>query len=378
MSVNAGEVYIDVGARLDKLDAGLGQAKTKAVESAKGIGIDFGAKFSEQAKGVIGQLAGPMIGAQLAKGIASVLRSESDMPTAILDALKQIPFVGAFADLGSAVYEATFGAADKAAADLITKQQAARDSVLRGRGEARKEEAAGEAAAGAATIEAERLRTQQELNDIRARGDAKAIADAEYKLKLDQLDLELQLKLAAEDVSDVELNALLKLNAEKRKLYAQERDQRIRDAASVAEKERESAERQAQQERERSEQRRQSAEDALRRARITREEAGKDDDTQLRRRMRALDMERDLREAASEEEKNAIRERYALEEETAGIKARAAAAAGQSFAAGSAQTALGTFTFDPYPPATQRALDERMAKATEEVAKLIKESGGFM
>lgn len=375
MSVNAGEVYIDVGANLGKLDAGLAQAKEKSVAAGKSAGFDFGAKFGEQAKGIVGQLAGPMIAATLAKGIASVLRSDQDMPTAILDAVKTIPFVGAFADLGSAIYEATFGAADKAAEDLVAKQTAARDSMLRAAGERRKEEAAGETAAGGMVVEAERLRMQQELNDVRAKGDAKAIADAEYKLKLDQLDMELQLKLANEDVSDVELNALLRLNAEKRKLYAQERDQRIRDAEEVAAKEAEAAEKAAEMERKRVEDRRQSAADATERARIEREEAGKEDDTQLRKRLRALDLERQLRDAASEEEKNAIRERFRLEDETAEIKAKQAKAAGQSFQAGSAQTALGTFTFDPYPPATQRSLDERMAKATEEVAKLMRSQG---
>jgi hypothetical protein len=375
MSVNAGEVYIDVGANLGKLDAGLAQAKEKSVAAGKSAGFDFGAKFGEQAKGIVGQLAGPMIAATLAKGIASVLRSDQDMPTAILDAVKTIPFVGAFADLGSAIYEATFGAADKAAEDLIAKQTAARDSLLRAAGERRKEEAAGEAAAGGMTLEAERLRQQQELNALRAKGDAKAIADAEYKLKLDQLDLELQLKLAAEDVSDVELNALLRLNAEKRKLYAQERDQRIRDAEEVAAKEREAKEKQADAERQRVESSRQSAEDALKRARIEREEAGKQDDAQLRKRLRAVELEKELRGAASDAEREAIRERFRLEDETADIKAKAAKAAGQSFQAGSAQTALGTFTFDPYPPATQRSLDERMAKATEEVAKLMRSQG---
>ena len=254
MSTAAGEVYIDITARLADMEKKLKEAEDAAAKSGEKsgkkfkdefgekvkapspaiagagakAGYDFGDKFGEQAKGVMGALAGPMIAATLAKAVAGVLRSDKSMPDAVLDAVKTIPFVGAFADLGSAIYDATFGAADKAADDLVAIQMATRGSNAEVAGIVQKEETAAQDSAAAMVFDTARLKLANELISVRASGDKRALANAEYAQMYAQQELELGIKIA-QDISQVELNALLKLNAEKQRAAAAERDQKLKD-----------------------------------------------------------------------------------------------------------------------------------------------------
>lgn len=387
MAEKAGEVFIEVTARIDALERQLAAAKTVAAKEGGKSGFDFGAKFGEQAKGVVGTLAGPMMAAGLAKAAASVLRSDKSMPDAILDGLKTIPFVGAFADLGSAIYDATFGAADKAAEDLIKRQADARSSKQRAAADAEKEFATGQAAAGELVLERERLKLTDDLNAAKRSGDEAAVARAEYELKLRQQEFELALRIA-NGITDIELNALLKLNAEKKRQYAQERDLRLQQIDEQAAKQRAADSEKAQREAAAIEKSKVAAEDDVRRARLRNREAAAaaagDTDAvrQIAREREALERqierERALRDAASEEERDAIRERFTLEEQTAKLRERTEDAAMRaSRQMGTAQTALGSFTFDPYPPQQQKTIQERTANATERMAQALGTFGVF-
>lgn len=401
MSQSAGTAYVDIVARLDALESGLSRAKAASVksgeEAGKGFGAEWGKKFSEQAKGIVGQLAGPMIAAQLAKATASVLRSDKAMPDAILDAIKTIPFVGAFADLGSAIYESTFGAADKAAEDLIAQQTKAQDARVSYAADRQKESKAAENAAAALIYERRRLEIETELNLVREAGDKEAIVRAEYAANIAKQDLELTERLA-KGINDVELNALLKLNQAKRVAWEEEgnarlmniwkesaekekadQEKRDKEAAAESEKQKKDAEAIAT--------RTKSAEDAVKIARLERDEAAKAAGADAKtakeaaeakeRGLRAVEKERALREAQSEAERKAIEERFALEEETAAIRARAEVA-GEAAARSmsSASTALGTFTFDPYPAAEQKKIQMEIASNTKKMAEGMA-SGGF-
>jgi len=388
MAEKGGEVYIDVTAKLDGLEKGLQSARTTAQTQGAKLGYDFGGKFSEQARGVVGTIAGPMMAAGLAKAAASVLRSDKSIPDAILDGLKTIPFVGAFADLGSAIYDATFGAADRAAEDLLKAQNAARDGMRRIAGE-REKEAQGAAASTTALMrERERLEVTNEIATVRARGDEAAAARMEAARVKDEQDAELAFRMA-EGISDLELNALLDLNREKQRAAAIELETKLRAIAEAAEKERLAAEEKARNEAEAAEKQRQLREERTRQAetdvrllrlRIREEQAAADGQTDAAREIaaererveRAAAREKALRDAMTEEERRAIEERYALEEELATVQAQRADAerAGQN-RTGTANTALGSFTFDAYPKEQQKSVQERTANATEKVAASI-------
>lgn len=401
MSQSAGTAYVDIVARLDALESGLSRAKSVSAksgeEAGKTFGSEWGKKFGEQAKGIVGQLAGPMIAAQLAKAAAGVLRSDKSLPDAILDGIKTIPFVGAFADLGSAIYDATFGAADKAAADLAAQQSRAVDARLSAAADREKEFKSAQAAAASLTYEKARLEIEHQLAMVRETGDKEAIERAEYQAKIDAQDLDLQERMA-KGINDVELNALLRLNQAKRRAWEEEGNARLEnvwkeaDEKAQAEQERADKESAALAEKEKKEAesiaaRATAADDALKIARLERDEAAAAagaDEKAVRaaadakeRGLRAIEKERALREAQSEAERSAIEERFRLEDETAAIRARAGAA--ESAAArsmSSAATALGSFTFDPYPAAEQKRVQLEIAANTKKMADGMA-SGGF-
>jgi hypothetical protein len=392
MAEKGGEVFIDITAKLDGLEKGLQAAKPIATQQGAKLGYDFGGKFSEQAKGVVGTIAGPMMAAGLAKAAASVLRSDKAIPDAILDGLKTIPFVGAFADLGSAIYDATFGAADKAADDLLAKQNAARDTGRRIAGEREKEAQAAANATTALMRERERLEVTNEIARTRARGDEEAAVRAEAARVKDEQDTELAFRMA-EGISDLELNALLELNREKQRAAEIELETRLRTIREAAQKEREAAAEKAKQEAEAAqklaEQNAARIEAAqldvrLLRLRIMEEKAAADGNTeaakniadQRERAERAATREKALRDATTEAEREALRERFKLEDELSTIQEQRAAAESQGAnRTASANTALGAFTFDAYPAEVQRRVQERTADATEKVAASISTIG---
>ena len=385
MATKGGEVYIDITARLDALEKGMAAAKTTAVKEGGKAGFDFGAKFGEQAKGVVGTIAGPMMAAGLAKAAANVLRSDKSMPDAILDGLKTIPFVGAFADLGSAIYDATFGAADKAADDLVKAAEGARASLLADRARMSAAEGAADANAAALIFERRRLEIANEIIDVRTTGDERAIANKQYEIAIEQLNFDTTLKHVGE-ISDAEINALNAVNAEKKRSLLAERDAALRAIDERQAKERAAADEKARRDREQAEREEKQREDRRRAAvdeleaaklRLAEQRALAAGDAEGARRA-ASDMQRGelraqrekaLRDAATQAERDAIAQRYAIEEELLGIREKQAAA--ESMAAnrtGTASTALGSFVFDAYPPQDQKAIQTRIAIATEKFA----------
>ncbi len=483
MSEQVGEVFIEVAARIDKLESGLAAAKEAAIKAAgetaasfsetmeqqitdgaqlagesaagalkdaistenrdeivqigKELGEDFSAGFEGAASqvnltpmaekvgdstgqsfgkrlssriasswGEAGQdqfakigakLLGPMAAAKFADGFASVLRSDKNIGEAVNDALLSIPFVGSFVNLGNAIYESTFGAADKAAADLIAKQEAARGGMLKAASAREAESQAAQQAAGAMKIETARLALSEELNEARRSGDERAIALAEYNLAIKQQEFELGLKIAQE-VSDEELNAFLKLNAEKRKALELERDLKLQSIDEAAEEQKladdqefkdkmKSIEDQRKADLESQIERTQSAEDSAeaveaeleyRRSLVgASEEEARAAKERYDSVLRAAAKEKELREATSDEEREQIERRFAAQEELDKVMSDIEASSRQAASVGSAQTALGTFTFDPYPAARQKEVQERTMRAVEKSASLSGQVVGF-
>jgi hypothetical protein len=416
MSSAAGEVYIDITARLADMEKKLKEAEDAAAKSGEKsgkkfkeefgekvkapspaiagagakAGYDFGDKFGEQAKGVMGALAGPMIAATLAKAVAGVMRSDKSMPDAILDAVKTIPFVGAFADLGSAIYDATFGAADKAAEDLVAEQMKAAGEMAARAGAAQQLENKAQDSAAAMVFDAKRLSIANELIDVRASGDKRALANAEYLQVLAQQAFEMNL-LIANDVSEIELNAFNKLNAEKQRAAAAERDQKLKDiddaekrAAAAAQKEMDAqtklndAKAKTIADREQA-----AARDVARASGGLLEAQSADNPTRLRALQSAREKDERmyarqaaLRDSLTEKETDAINLRFDLEERTAALKEKSAnAAARAANATGSASTALGSFTFDAYPATEQRTVQNGILTATQKTAEYMQSMG---
>jgi hypothetical protein len=342
--LNAGAINISVTATMEDFNRKMAMVKTTAAETAKTsgsrFGIDFGKEFGNKGGEILKQFAGPMMAATLAKSIANVMRSEKALPDAILDGIKSIPFVGAFADLGSAIYDATFGAADKAAEDLVKKQEAARDSVRQGSGmreSALREE---QALQGSLTIENRRLEIQRETMKVRMSGSEIGIAAAEYEAKMSELQLQRGLDLAKTE--DEQTKRLIQERFDlELGLAKMVRDQRVAAVKEVREK------------------------DALAAAENARKEAKAAED--------AADAEAIARSKIAEK-MTALREEAMKSIQEAEIAADEEARTAQSAGVGQAATALGSFTFDAYPETEKKRNDERIVKTLESIRD---KQGGF-
>ena len=307
-------------------------AADAAGDIAKGgekSGFSFGDSFQKKTLGMIRNFAGPMIASTLANTVADIIRSDKSMPEAILDGIKTIPFIGAFANLGQAIYEATFGASDKAAQDLIDQQSAARADRLAAVAEQNKEERAAADRTGGLMLERRRLEIEREFQAVKAQGDEQATARAEFQRLMDQQNLDLELRLA-QGIGDAELNALLKVNEQKQLLLEDELLARLaavqkeKDAKQASESEK-------------------AADDAVREAQRVAKERTRFEEERLK----------DLLKV--EEDRIAA--------QTAGL--------------GSQQTALGSFRFDAYPATEKRKNDEKMVMALEKISSRQFVAGGF-
>lgn len=329
--------------------AGPSIERSMATAGEKG-GFNFGDQFSKKATGMIRGLAGPMIAAQLANTVADILRSDKSMPDAILDGIKSIPFVGAFANLGEAIYDATFGAADKAAEDLRAKEAAARDARVMGAARQMEFDREAQAAQASLMIENRKLEIQSELLAVRATGDQRAIARAEAEAKAQELALQFNL-----DSAKTEDERVKKLLVDRHELQlGLIREELIQQLDAITEQEEADAERQRK----------------LEEAEASRVEKSVSVNQKAEERMAddAIEEQERIAKQRAQAMEALRREEMSLEQER-----RAAAVAGL----GSAQTALGSFRFDAYPAAAKKANDERIVRALEKIRDQQKQ-GGFV
>lgn len=397
-----GEAYADAfgaaaqAAQPSNLLVGAGQNQGPAVSSGRRFGqAFFGAVADSYGSGgaaklgnVFAKQLGPMAVAGMADGIADFLRSDKSIGEALNDGLRSIPFVGSFVNLGTAIYESTFGAADKAAEDLIAKEQAARAGILAARASAAKEEQESLQRLDALRVDEQRLQLAMDLR--RLSRDSSDEDTARFKAQAQAIQLERDLRFAlAGDISEHERDQLRR-NHEYRlreiEDAAQTEIDAIRERAQIqaeadAEKQRQLDE-QAAREEEQIAARAKASADELLLAQIRLKAAQDSQGADEARIKQVAEAERvataevrkrqELASAQSDEERAAIERRYEVEDAIAKLQGDAAKA--QKQAAASAEgiaTALGTFKFDPYPPREQRQVQERTMRAAEKTASAL-------
>jgi len=344
--MNAGAINISVSATMDQFNRKMAEVKTTAASTAKDaggkFGMNFGQEFEKQGSAILKRVAGPMMAAQLADGFANFLRSDKSMVEAAQDALKSIPFVGSFVNLGNAIYDATFGAADKAAEDFVKKQEAARDSMRQGAAMRESQLREEQALQATLLLENRRLEIQRETMRVRMTGSEGGIAYAEYEARMSELQLKRGQELAKTE--DEQTRRMIEERYElELGLARMTRDKRLADIAEVRRKEALAAEIAAEKEA-----------DAI--AIANSREAEK----------RTAQRERE------EKERLATIKRIA-DEEARLVQERDQA---QRAGLGSQQTALGAFRFDAYPETEKRQNDNRMVRALEAI-RAQGAAGGF-
>lgn len=348
--MNAGAINISVTASMQSFNRAMDQVKTTAASTAKEaggkFGVDFGKEFQNQGASILKRVAGPMIAAQLVDGIASVLRSDKSIGDAVNDALKSIPFVGSFVNLGNAIYEATFGAADKAAEDFVKKQEAARDSLRQGAAMRESQLREEQGLRASLILENRRLEIQREVMKVRMTGSEGGVAFAEYEAKMSELQLQRSLDLAKTE--DEQARKLIEDRyGMELGLARMARDKRLADIEEIKQKQILAAEMAAEKEA-----------DAIAIA----------NSREAERRTAERERERE------QEEKERLALVKRIEDEEARLSRERLDA--QSAGLGAQQTALGSFRFDAYPETEKKQNDVRIVRALEDI-RAQGAAGGF-
>lgn len=404
----AGEAYasgFNTGAQQASPAQQIGGAagQRQAISSGRMFGQTFFGQVANQwgqggaAKlaGVFAKQLGPMAVANLADGIADFIRSDKSIGEAANDALRGIPFVGSFVNLGNALYEEMFESGTRAAEEMIAKAEAARAGILAGRAAAAKEEQESLGRLDSLRVDQQRLVLAQQLRDLQR--EASDEDKVRFKAQHDAIQLERDLQFAlAADISEaerteMERNHALRL-AEIEDRAASEIDgirRRMEEEASLEAERRRQEEERLQREEEQREATIRGAREELQLAEIRlkalRDGKGASEEMLAmiaeseRTATEEIRKQRELRNAQTEEEREAIESRYEVESEIARLQASAGDAQKKAAAAAEgAATALGGFKFDPYPPREMRQVQERTMKAVEKTASAMASGGlGF-
>jgi hypothetical protein len=354
----AGEAFREQMAREIKQIPKVVEASVATTVEATGkkgggkAGFDFGDQFGKRGASMLKNFAAPLMAASLANTLAGIIRSEKPLNEAILDGIKTIPFVGAFANLGHAIYEATFGAADKAAEELVKKQEEARAEMLRASTERESGVRQSQDRVFALALEKDSLELQKQVNEVRKTGDAEAIARAEHQMFLDKQDLETALMMG-KDVPDAEFNAFLRVQNLKRDLRQQEFDMQL-DAI---------------------EKQRKAEEDALNEKQEAEAEAIKErtekeaEALQKQNANEKRQLIKDVMKFEADQEKEVER----LEQERLSAIEQADKESRSSARVGSVDTAIGEFKFSAYSDAERKKNDESTVEALRRIVSGIEE-----
>jgi hypothetical protein len=304
-------------------------------------GIDFGKNFGAKGSEILKNFAAPMMAAQLAKTLAGIIRSEKPLNEAILDGIKQIPFVGAFAELGNAIYDATFGAADKAADDLVKKEIAARDEMVRAAREREGETRESQDRTLGLRVEEEKLKFQLKVNEVRKKGNEESIALANFAKFRDEQRLEFAL-MEAKELPREEFDAFVRVQDIKREIRRQELNFEL----------------------EAIEKKRKAEEDAIKDRTQAEAEALREKNANEKRQLI-----KDVMKFEADQEKEVER----LEQERLSAIEQADKESRSSARVGSVDTAIGEFKFSAYSDAERKKNDESTVEALRRIVSGIEE-----
>lgn len=131
--MKAGDIEINILANYQQIEKDLKHVEQRSQDAGNRAGKSFKDEFVSksqmQAESILGKFQGIKAAEGLARAAASFLRSDKSMPEALLESLKSVPFAGAFVDLGHAIFDAvydnTIGATEAAARQQARLAEAA-------------------------------------------------------------------------------------------------------------------------------------------------------------------------------------------------------------------------------------------------------------
>jgi hypothetical protein len=219
--MKAGDLHILVSAQM-----GTFEQQMKEVEKrASGVGANFADNFNAGSQKILGNLgkmiAGPMLAANIADSITNILANGGTIEQEFSAFFDRIPFLGSFKRLGAAIEDTLSGEKfDRLQSQVQYEEQAAEDARF----------AAALAAEKQLLTEVERLKIQRErLEANRVELDAQKahVEFAKQMAEIEKATADEAERSAAGLVDNVEFNAFLKVQQEKRKLLEAEFEDRM-------------------------------------------------------------------------------------------------------------------------------------------------------
>ena len=366
----AGDLYVGIFGDQTALDAMFRALPPQATQTGKDTGSKFSAGFSSSFSGVsakVGKSLGLGLADQITRGAADALKGDKTIGVAITDTIKGIPIIGAVAGLVEAGIGAAMGTYDAEKAAAQAETLAAKMKAEAGRrldiveDIASVEAQLAQNAATAAGNEREsakiKLDAAKKVEDVLQReikwareDDEKSKKEAELAIKLSELRKSLAMQAyeaeikRIDDAKQKQLDADAEIAAKEMQAAEDAMQKQMKAEADAAEKAAEQA--------------RELAEDIA-------EEAAK----------AAKDLADDMAKEAARIAKQELKDR--IEDNEAREDAKADAEADYfNIASGSANTALGAFKFEAYPPSMQKVVQERTMKAVEKLATQRAETAG--
>ncbi len=344
--MKAGDIEINILANYQQIEKDLKHVEQRAEEAGSRAGRSFKEEFSlksqMQAESILGKFQGIKAAEGLARSMASFLRSDKSIAEALVESLKSVPFAGAFVDLGQAifdsVYENTIGAAEAAARQQARLAEAAYAEQIAAFEQSAKEDIenekrvselrqtyAEEFRRGEIEFVEKRIDTAADLEEIfqRKRNDIIAKNERERTKALNETKSEEEASLTYDIYEKRKQIALEALEVEmkgRRDAMSREQQQQMKEAEQLAEKK--------------------------------------------------AKEEEDIATKLAEERIKSLRE-YEKQAEEIESQREAALTAGIT----SANTALGTFTFDAYSDADKKRNDQDSLRQLREINQSITNLG---
>jgi hypothetical protein len=344
--MKAGEIEINILANYQQIEKDLKHVEQRAQDAGNRAGRSFREEFATksqmQAESILGKFQGIKVAEGLARAMASFLRSDKSFAEALLDSLKSVPFAGAFVDMGHAIfdtiYDNTIGAAEKAAREQARLAEAAyaehiaaveksmaEDIDNEKRVAQLRQDFAEEFRRGEIEFVEKRIETEADLEEVfqRKRNDIIAKNERERTKALNETKSEEEASLTYDIYEKRKQIALEALEVEmkgRRDAMSREQQQQMKEAEQLAEKK--------------------------------------------------AKEEEDIANKLAEERIKSLRE-YEKQAEEIESQREAALTAGIT----SANTALGTFTFDAYSDADKKRNDQDSLRQLREINQSITNLG---
>ena len=224
--MKAGDLFVSVSAEMGKFNTQMKEVEAKATTTGSKFASNFEASANKIAGGLLKSVATPLLAAEIANGLTAILQGSS-VQKEFSNFIENLPFAGAFAKLGAAIEKSLSGEAfDVMLSKGRYAEQAIEDANF----------AAEMSAVNQINNETELLKLQQQRIENSKIQNGATRAEVELKQQLaanEKATLDAVEKSGGGLMGNVEYNAFLKLQAQRRIMIQEEFDEKMRQVEKI-------------------------------------------------------------------------------------------------------------------------------------------------